>query len=89
MIKTKLRVEHELIAKMGKQDAVNISLNEWNILPWIRYLREHGTVKDIQYYRASDFYTDTYELFWELPPERETWFYLKFNDEFNSIKRLT
>lgn len=92
MIKTLLRIEEQDIKLKGRDAAFIETLTEWEILPWIKYLREHGKIVNVDHYKdvtENYQYRDTYKLTWELPPEKETWFYLKFGDEYNKIRRLT
>ena len=92
MIKTLLRVEEQDIQSKGRDAAFIEKLTEWEILPWIKYLREHGKIVNVDYYKdvnAHYQYQETYKITWELPSEKETWFYLQFSEEYDNIRRLT
>lgn len=89
MIKTLLRVEESDILTKGRDKAFIEALCKWEILPWIKYLREHGEIVHAEMLKESETYSDTYKLMWKLDPERETFFYLKYSDDYNNIKRLT
>lgn len=89
MIKTVVRVPQEDIIKLGQSAAFAAVLVEWEALSWVKYLREHGTIVAVQCCADLEpFYTDTYELTWELPPERETWFYLNYSEQKEQVKRM-
>jgi hypothetical protein len=89
MIRTLLRVERKDIESKGKDLAFVEALISWEILPWIKYLRKYGKVINVEHYVESEYYTDTYQLTWELQPEHETWFHLNFSEDVERIKRLT
>lgn len=82
MIRTLLRVERKDIDTKGKDLAFSETLASWEILPWVKYLRNYGKVINIEHYVESEYYTDTYQLTWELPAERETWFYINYSKEY-------
>ncbi len=81
MIRTLLRVERKDIDTKGKDRAFIETLTDWEILPWIKYLRKYGKIINVEHYVESEYYTDTYQLTWELPAERETWFYINYSEE--------
>jgi hypothetical protein len=89
MIKTLLRVEESDILTKGRDKAFIEVLCKWEMLPWIKYLREHGEIVHVEILKESETYSDTYKLMWKLDPKRETFFYLKYSDDYNNIKRLT
>lgn len=81
MIRTLLRVERKDIDTKGKVLALSETLTSWEILPWIKYLRNYGKIINVEHYVESEYYTEMYQLTWELPPERETWFYINYSEE--------
>lgn len=89
MISTLLQIKEQDIHIKGHVPAFIEKLTEWEILPWVRYLREHGKIVNVDCYKDHDQYKDTYKITWELPTEKETWFYLQFSEDYNNIKRLT
>lgn len=89
MIKILFKIDEQDILTKGRSEAFNEALNEWEILPWVKYVREHGKLVDVDEYKEFKTYSNTYKLMFELDPERETFFYLKYGDEYNNIKRLT
>lgn len=80
MIKVSFRVENTDIDLYGETRAFARAVAEWEGLPWVKFLREHGTIVNADYY--CDLHGDcTHHMtFWELPPELETWFYLTYSD---------
>ena len=89
MIKILFKIDEQDILTKGRSEAFNEALCEWEILPWVKYLREHGKLGYVDDYKEFKTYSHTYQLMFELDPERETFFYLKYGDEYNNIKRLT
>lgn len=84
MIQTLLRVEEQDIQRKGHAVAFVEALTEWEILPWVKYLREHGTIVSVDRYQHIDTkyqYQDTYKIIWELPPEHQTYFYLAYDNQ--------
>jgi hypothetical protein len=89
LIKTLLRVDEKYIQTKGHAVAFVEKLVEWESTLWVKYLREHGKIVTVESYKDISMYTDTYKITWELPAEKETWFYLQFGEDYNNIKRLT
>ncbi len=84
MIKTLLRVEQQDIQRKGRDAAFLETLTQWEILPWIKYLREHGKIVNVDHYKDLGLnyqYQETYKITWELPPEHQTYFYLAYDNQ--------
>jgi hypothetical protein len=89
VIKILFKIDEGKILSKGRNEAFNEALNEWEILPWVKYLREHGKLVHVDDYKEFITYSHTYQLMFELDPKQETFFYLKYGNEYNNIKRLT
>lgn len=83
MIKTLVKVPQEDIDRLGRETAFIEFLSMWELLPWVKYLREHGEIINVDSCTSGDFYNDTFTLTWKLTPEQETWFYLNYGEQKN------
>lgn len=78
MIRTKFRVEDR---NVRASESFAAALTEWELLPWVKYLREHGNVSSVETFddfSAAGIFT-VYLVTWELPAELETYFYLIYD----------
>jgi hypothetical protein len=73
-----LRVEEQDIITKGQDTAFVEALTQWEILPWIKYLREHGSICHVEHTKNIEINAQMYTVFWDLPPHHQTYFYLLY-----------
>lgn len=58
---------------------VDSQLREWaRIMPWMKYLIDNFTDFDYKIYRKADTYQEILKVTFYLPPQKETFFNLKY-----------
>lgn len=80
-IRVRMRVEEADILRHGHDAAFAEALTEWEDLPWIKFLRDHGEIDHVEHCKEFDSYAKLFTVYWNLPAELTTMFYLKYSDE--------
>lgn len=80
-IRVRMRIEEDDILRLGQDAAFVQALTEWEALPWIKFLREHGEINHVEHYNDFNSYARFFTVHWQLPGELKTWFYLNYSDQ--------
>jgi hypothetical protein len=75
MIKTSIIVPKHAIDHCGWDQAFCNAVTRWERTEWAKYLRKHGTIINVEHLFDD---LDVFQITWNLPPVRETWFRFKF-----------
>lgn len=80
-VRVRLRVEESVTLRLDGSSAFTRALSEWGELPWIKFLKEHGEIVQVEQYKEYETCSTIYTVHWQLPNELKSWFYLTYADE--------
>jgi hypothetical protein len=87
MIRVNLRVERSSIGVTNE----NFSKRQTELesTPWMKYLRIHGKLEHVDYYRDAESWTEVWVLDFSLPSKEESFFRLKYGTDVENFSRTT
>lgn len=82
---TKIRVPYEdyKYGNVGKA-FVEVS-TRWHEEPWVKYLYEHGTINNVDTYKAAEDLSTVYVMTWTINPRKKTLLLLQWSEQLDKI----
>lgn len=82
-IVTKLSIENAWLDTTQQNAAFTKVLSKWQCEDWVDYLYKNAEIYFVDSYKDAATYTTVYVLKWAIPPDKKTWFLLKWSEKLD------